>query len=244
MLCEEIRAFLLPFLDSCKESESGASIATHCLYPSATPVRVFIAKVGGGFKVHDGGAAAQEAWLHGRDQNVILNCLRKESAHYGLELINGALWADAQSPDWLAPAILAVANGSAHAASAAVMKTSAAFDEVILAKIQTALSAGFRETSIVKEFHVRGKSGKEHRFDFAVYGRGTGILINAISPHHNSVANKYVAFADTESEGSHKFAVFERGLEPEDVALIQQVAELVPLGSLIRGAKRVFSRAH
>src|ERR1035437_7626871 len=113
MLCDEIRASF-PMSSSCEESESGAVVSTHCLYPSATPVRVFVAKVGDGFKVHDGGAAWREAWLHGRDEHVILSCLRKESSIYRLEMIDGALWANAKSADWLAAAILAVANGSAH----------------------------------------------------------------------------------------------------------------------------------
>jgi hypothetical protein len=243
MLCDEIRASF-PMSSSCEESESGAVVSTHCLYPSATPVRVFVAKVGDGFKVHDGGAAWREAWLHGRDEHVILSCLRKESSIYRLEMIDGALWANAKSADWLAAAILAVANGSAHAAIAAVMKTSAASEEAMLVKMEAVLSERFGKDSIVKEFHARGKSGKDHRFDFAVHKKGVGILINAILPHHNSVASKYVSFADTESEGVHKFAVFERGLDLDDVALIQQVAELVPLVSLASGAKRALAHVN
>jgi hypothetical protein len=178
-------------------------------------VRVFVAKVGDGFKVHDGGAAWREAWLHGRDEHVILSCLRKESSIYRLEMIDGALWANAKSADWLAAAILAVANGSAHAAIAAVMKTSAASEEAMLVKMEAVLSERFGKDSI-----------------------------NAILPHHNSVASKYVSFADTESEGVHKFAVFERGLDLDDVALIQQVAELVPLVSLASGAKRALAHVN
>jgi len=66
-------------------------------------------------------------------------------------------------------------------------------------------------------------------------------LINGVSPHAASISSKYVAFADTEGDTAHKFAVFDRELEGEDAALLGQVASVVPLASLHSGAKRTFT---
>jgi hypothetical protein len=67
------------------------------------------------------------------------------------------------------------------------------------------------------------------------------LLINGVSPHRNSIAAKYVTFADTEADKGHKFAVHDRELHNDDVVLLQQVASVVPLRSLLAGAKRALS---
>ena len=53
------------------DTDEGARLETHCLYPSFDPVHAFIAKVGDGYKVHDGAGAFRSAWDHGRDVGLI-----------------------------------------------------------------------------------------------------------------------------------------------------------------------------
>jgi hypothetical protein len=68
------------------------------------------------------------------------------------------------------------------------------------------------------------------------------LLINSVSPHHNSVSAKYVSFSDTESPRENKVAVHDRPLVADDVALLQQVARIVPLITLRSGPQKVLSR--
>lgn len=243
MLCDEIRAALSSF-DACESTLAGARVKTHCLYPSFEAVHVFIAKVGDGFKVHDDAGAAREAWLHGRDAHMIGSVLRREASRYHLEVLEDSLVASAETQEWMLPSILAVANASASAANEAVLRFVAAAEEALIGKIEIALRESFQKDSVVKEFIVRGKSGKEHRFDFAVHRKvDGGILIDAVFPNQSCIAAKYVAFADTEANDITKFAVYDKPLANDDVSLMQQVALIVPFASLIQGARRVLLHA-
>jgi hypothetical protein len=238
MRCNAARE-ALESLYACEETEYGLRVRTHCLFPSFSQVEVFIVKIGDGFRIHDGGSAAKESWLHGRDDHLISSCLKREGERFHLEIVNDSLVASAHDEQWLPAAILAVANASSAAAYAAVSKLSVAAEESLVERIGDALARSFAKDKIVKKFSVRGKSGKEHAFDFALLGDGRNqIIIDAVSPHHASIASKYVAFSDSGGQGLRKFAVFERPLLRDDVSLMQQVAQIVPLAALVEGSRR------
>jgi hypothetical protein len=71
------------------------------------------------------------------------------------------------------------------------------------------------------------------------------LLLEAVAPHHISVSAKYVAFADVSRERDgkiEKFAVHDKRLALDDISLLQQVADIVPVASLERGLKRLKQR--
>lgn len=95
------------------------------------------------------------------------------------------------------------------------------------------------------EFDLRGKSGKRHRFDFVIQERtGALTLIDTVSPHHVSIASRYVAFSDVSGLNGAvhgKFVVHDRPLDPEDVSLLGQFADVVPFGSLRPGLQKMWA---
>jgi hypothetical protein len=141
----------------------------------------------------------------------------------------------------LASAILSVANASAIAANAAVLRVQSVAEEALVDKIERLLSESFGPKSFKRDVEVRGRSGGKRHFDFTMRGQEHDVLINGVSPHPASVSAKYVAFADAEVDTSHKLAVYDRQLETDDTALLQQVAYVVPLGSLNAGARRAIA---
>jgi hypothetical protein len=95
---------------------------------------------------------------------------------------------------------------------------------------------------IVVDYEVVGQS-KRHKFDFAVKEfDGSMLLLNAVAPHHISVSSKYVAFSDIihrEGMRTDRWAVHDKELEPSDVSLLLQVAEIVPMQALPKGLSRL-----
>jgi hypothetical protein len=245
MVCEDIQAALGPF-HACVETADGARVMTHCLYPSFDPVPVFVARVGDIYRVHDGGGAERTAWTHGRDDHLIARMLARHAARYQIEVVDGALVAEAQAIEWLLPAILTVANASASAAHAIVERSRLAGESALREKVDQVLSGAFDPAIVAREFVFTGRSGKEHRFDFAIRQPARRLLlIDTVVPHHVSVSAKYVAFADTRLErgnGIEGFAVYDRALEAGDASLLQQVADLVPLRALEPGIKRALNQ--
>ena len=241
MSCNEIRAALSGF-GVCDETPDGSRIATHCLYPSFEAVRVFVVRVGDGYKVHDGSGAFLSAWLHGRDEGLITKILKVECSKFHLGLIGRSIVADVHSNEWLTSAILGVANASAAAAHAAVSRFVTAAEEALVDRINQSLSEAFGPNGFSKGVDIVGKSGGRRHFDFSIHGASLGdILINGVSPHHGSVSAKYVSFADAEGDQDRKFAVFDKTLGTDDVALLQQVASIMPISSLSQGAKRAIA---
>ncbi len=238
MSCEAIRA-ALAHLDRCEETTAGSRFPTHCMYPSFETVHVFVAKLGDGYHVHDGDGAYQAAWAHGRDEALIRRELRSEAARFRLELADRSLSISVRSADWLGSAILAVANASAFAARSAVSKLNAAAEEALFDKIERSLSR-LGNGKLHSKVEIKGRSGGVRHFDFAIFGSGSGdIFINGVSPHHGSIAAKFVAFADAPADNSNKLAVYDRPLSTDDVSLLQQVATVLPLKSAALGAERV-----
>lgn len=242
MLCAEVTEALMR-LTACAETEEGTRVATHCLYPNFAPVNVFVAKVGDGFKVHDGAGAARAAWGLGRDDAGVKRTLRQHAEMHHLAMAGDAMVAEAASSDWLVSAILAVANASAAAATAVAERAAVAAEDRLRERVEAVLETVVPEPSrLARGYEVVGRSGKTHTFDFAVRRRmGQWLLVGAVTPHHTSIFARYVAFADTNEDNDiihGRFAVYERPLQDEDAALMQQVADLVPFASLPRGVKR------
>jgi hypothetical protein len=241
MICDDIRAALAEG-DVCEVTESGARIVTHCLYPSFEPVEVFITGKGDGYIVTDGGGAAAAAFLHGRDE--LSKVLARECARFGVECHGDVVVAEVGAIDWLRAGILAVANASAAAAISALERVAVAAERVLADKIYEGLSRVVAPSNIAREYEHRGVSGKRWRYDFGAMADDHLLLVNAVAPHHVSVSAKYVAFADTPANDDHvgKLAVYGRKLETEDVALITQVATLVPVTAVESGIRRVLAQ--
>lgn len=244
MICEDVRA-ALGAGDICEETDAGARVATHCLYPSFEPVSVFVSKLGHGYRISDGGGAVRCAWRHGRDEALTQRMLAKEAARYHLKAADHALIADAPSIDWLRAAILAVANASASVAHSAVGKATAAAEKVLKDKIYSALVHIAVPERIGTDFEVVGSSGDARHFDYGVRAENDNLLlVSAVAPHHTSIYAKYVAFSDTkklEDPRISRFAVYDRQLGTGDISLMLQVADLVPLKALDPKARRALS---
>jgi len=212
------------------------------MYPSFDPVCVFVSGHGEGFRVHDGGGASRVAWDHGKDDAIIRRMLTRQSTNHQLKLLDDVLVAEISSSDWLIPAVLSVANASAAAAQSAVERAAAASDSDLRERIYHILAKVVGPTKLTRNYEVPGKSGKRHLFDYAIsLDDEDWLLIDAVSPHHVSIAAKYVAFSDTKENGRTsrtRFAVYDRPLEADDVALMQQVADLVPVSGLHSGITR------
>lgn len=240
MACEDVRAALTGF-DACVETEQGSRVTTHCLYPSFDPVHVFVARLGDGFRVHDGGGAVKSAWMHGRHDSLIRKVLSRQAIKYQIVVDGNCLVANIPNRDWLCSAIMAVANASASAAHIALDRMVSATERVLKDRILDVLRSTITHSEIKTEYTATGKSGKVHHFDFAVQEPDNSLLlISAVAPHHISVSAKYVAFSDVlhRTDGRiDRFAVHDRELDESDISLLLQVAEIVPITSLKKGVQ-------
>lgn len=218
-------------------------ISTQCLYPSFQPVSVFV-HGRDTIKVTDGGNAFRVAWDHGRDERLIKQALTRQAQKFGVEVSGVTIEAEVSSLEWLPSAVMSVANASSHAAHSSVEKIVAASEGALKDRVAAILAKlDHPRYPVVTEYEVFGKSGKQHRFDFAIVNRDRGktLLIDTVTPHHVSISAKFVAFTDA-STGDNKhlrFAVFDSPLQRDDAALLSQVADLVPVRSLHEGTRRV-----
>lgn len=227
-LCDTIRDALSGF-DVCEDTNDGARVPTHCLYPSFELVHAYVVKRGDGYVVHDGGEAASCAWAHGRDEPTVAKALKASAHQYGCKLLGARLEVEVIDARWLASAILSVSNAASSAASAAVGKSAQSTQAKLAIRLEEVLRAAPWKPRFKREFSVSGTSGKVHTFDFGVHTNGSLALVDIVVPHHASVSAKYVAFADTErSKEITKFAVFERELDRSDKVLLSTVADLIP----------------
>ena len=243
MSCEDIRKALADFA-MCEQTPEGERIAMHCLYPSFENVRVFIGKAGDGFTVHDGAGAYNAAWLHGREAELIGKSLEDAAHRFHIYVSGKALVARVENIQWLTSAMLSVANASAIAAHDAVDKIVAAQEEALVDRIGRTLSEIVPARNVSKNVSIKGLSGGLRHFDFVLNRESPRpILINSVTPHRNSIAAKYVSFSDTSGDRHSKVAVHDRDLETGDIALLQQVADVMPLASLTGGAKRYWNEA-
>lgn len=245
MICEDIRA-AMGAGEICEVTDAGARVATHCLYPSFDPVFVLVSKLGDGYRVSDGGGAVRNAWAGGRNEGLSNRMLTKEAARYHLRVSNYSLVADVPSIDWLKAAILAVANASAAVAHTALGKIAAAAESDLKERIRETLDHVAPANRIGEDVEITGKSGDVRHFDYAVRNDNDNtLLLSAVSPHANSIAAKYVVFADTKGlDVSYaRFAVYDRPLEKGSLSLMMQVVDLVPLSALDPKARKVLAHA-
>lgn len=230
---------LLAILDRnrvCETSEFGAKIATQCLYPSADPVYAHVAKWGDGFRVTDGGDLLRNVLVHGRDDRALTAGLWEACKRHSLTVEGAMLYADVPNEDWLMAAVLALANGAALAASVAVEHETRKGERTLLAKMYAALEMVVPVQHIAKEYEWRGKSGKSWKIDLAVLTGKRPLLMKAVTPHHNSISSNYTTFGDIGVSETEHFCVYQRNLKEEDASLLRQVATLMPVSSLSRGA--------
>lgn len=231
MLCADINA-AMGTGDVCEETDAGARFVTHCLYPSFTPVAVYVAKLGDGYRVSDNGGALRNAWVHGREIALAKRMVGREADRHHLRVTpEGALLADAPSIEWLRAAILAVANASAGAANATTGKLVAAAESALKDQIKDKLGEIVSPDAISSDVEVTGKSGDIRHFDYGFRAvNDNDVVISAVSAHRNSVAAKFLAFSDTVGvTGLLRYGAYDRSPDRGDVAMLLQVVELVPL---------------
>lgn len=242
MECKELSTYL-ESLFGCTETPDGCQIETTCTFPSFERVKVVVSKSGDNFRVHDNGRAFASAWEHGRNDKIIKKALCKEAARFHLKLENDTFIAEDVSADWLPSAILAVANAASKSAYNAVDHIVAATEADLVMRIYAALREIMPADKISREYELHGESGKTHHFNFGIMRLERHILlIDAVSPHHSSIAHKYMAFSDVKAALNGLmigFAVYERNLLPDDAALMRQVADLVPISVVSEGTKRL-----
>lgn len=239
-ICNDVRA-VLGAMEYCEETEYGARVVTHCLYPSFEQVEVFVHRYGGGYRITDGGGAASSAWGHGRDRPAIMKALEREARKHGLEVVKGSLVVEVKTIDWLASGLLAVANAAAAAAHAAVERASSISSLDLSEKIFETLARLVLRETIQKDLILAGRSGIEWKVDYAIASNDNTILVNAVSPHPHSVNQKYAEFGDLPDEAI-KFAVHDGRLKASQSLLIEQVATTLPLDRLEAGARRALGR--
>ncbi len=245
-ICMEIEK-AMKGVASCKVNGQDAIVTTHCLYPSFEAVTVYIHKTREGFRVHDDGNAFASSWLHGRDSRQISHEIDKVASQYHLKVKFNELYVEVINVEWLYSAVLAVANGSAHAANNSVNKHVAVTEKSLRDNIGNVLNKpSFKAFSVKSEVELVGGSGNSYRFDFVIDKPNTPIslLIDVITPHHASISHKYTAFSDIISGGlprGNNFAIFERELRSNDSTLMSQVADLVPFSSFQEGALRTLN---
>lgn len=137
LTCDAIRSALADF-GGCAETLDGTRVATHCLYPSHESVHVYVVHEGKEFRVHDAGAAFKCAWTHGKDEKAISRAIEHYAGVYHLTCKDDVISSPPIGPDWLASAILAVANASALGAARAVEKAVASSERDLAVRIETA----------------------------------------------------------------------------------------------------------
>jgi hypothetical protein len=241
MNCDELRRLFAKH-EQCEMTDSGLRFATHCYYPSMDRVWVYVSELGDGFRVSDGGEAARAAFINGRDDEAFDASLRRACKRYGLDPHEGALVAEVREAEWIFPAILAVANGASQAASETSLRVSERRLRVLKALMRDTLGGIVPSHRVATDYMFRGNSGRLWRLDYAVVETRIPLLLKAILPERNSINSNYATFGDIaeiKEDDARRFSVFDSPLEPVDTSLMLQVAELVPVKSLEKGARSV-----
>ena len=243
-LCELVLA-ALSHHKMCEVTDDGARVRTDCMYPSFEPVHVYVRIFGDGFIIHDRGEAASRAWLHGRDERVLTRYLNRAAERYGIRFDNGRLTAKVESIDWLKSGMLAVANAAAQGSLSAVEHVARSETEALKDRISHELVRTFTSKRISNEVMRRGESGREYRFDFEVKSDAGDAVVEAVTPFANSIFSKYTAFSDTKvlyTGGG--FAVHDRELHQQDITLLSQVSDVIPLSKMTAGIQHRLHIVH
>ncbi len=218
----------------CEETEHGFRVVTHCLYPSFEPVSVFVRRSGDALVVSDAGGCSASAWHHGLEPSYLTRAFSKAATAFGCQYSQQAIWLLIEGEEWLYSGIVSVANASSEAARSVVSKTRVIGERSLISKTKRFLDNVSWKPETKLEHQVSGASGKTHTFDLAVFHNSSVGLIDAVVPHANSIAAKYLAFADTENRiGLYKYAIYDAELSSEDKTLISDVADLVAYEAVI-----------
>lgn len=219
---------------SCEPTSDGLYVTTNCLYPSFEPVGVYVVGHGDGYIVHDNADAARLASMYGVDERTYQRFAALYAREYGCEVSGLQVECGADNENWLWSAIATVANASADAAKAAVRKVRVAKEVSLVTRAKAVFDQAKWKPQTKLDHNYLGVSGKIHTFDLAVMSGEKTALIDAVTPHHNSIAAKYLAFSDTASHsGIYKYALYEGDLSSEDKSLLSNVADLIPYKSLV-----------
>lgn len=236
-LCTEIETALAAGR-VCRIDGEAAVWRTDVVYPSFDQVCVRVQVSAEGFRVSDGGGAVSSAIIHGRDDGVIENALRAAAARFGVESNGAELAVVAPSLEWLRPAIMGVANASAHAAHAAVDHASKAREAALHERIYVQLASVVPESKIKRGFEYRGESGRLWKAEYAVIGNAPPMFVRGVVPHPASVVYAYAGFGDLDRSSGQAIIVHEQKLAADDAALLRQVADVVALSGVAKAAAR------
>lgn len=242
MKCDMVLSALVKM--QCEETEDGARVLTHCLYPNFTQVPVFVQTHLDGFLVHDGGACFDFAYDDGHNPSIVKGLMREFSALYGADTDDHRIFARALSPMWLQSTVLSVANASAAVTTA--MVTGAADerteDREFREHTYLTLCNAFKEKNVPRRVKQRGRTGKVYTFAFAVNHKDTIALVDTVVPNAISVASRFTSFSaigGRKNQGA--FLAYNRPLANEDSALLAEVADVVPLEALVASIEREFN---
>ncbi len=220
---------------NCVDTMAGARVKTSCLYPSFEPVHVFIIRFGEGFRVHDGGEAARVAFAHGRDGNIVTKLFNKEATRFGISYDSGNFSVTVETSDWLASAILSVANAAAVACSRAVETFQEVAQEDLIAIIYDELNNTGYRGRVIRDYERWGKSGRRYKFPVAIDAKDMVSVFSPVTPHANSVSSRFRSYSDVGSpDNLEKYLIFFEDLSPEDTALLQEVATVMSMIGLRR----------
>lgn len=232
MNCQEIDS-LMTRIPRCEATSQGVRLMTHCLYPSADPVWVYVDRKINGFRVSDKGGALRSALVHGCKGQGNFDSVCKR---YAVDYREGEFVAEPESADWLWAAVLAISNASSEAARDALETAMGKTEKGLNAGIFDALKSIVPESRIARKYDYRGKSGHIWQVDFAVVGTKT-VLIKSVVQNGNSINSNYATFGDVGDAGFvEKFSVYDRDLQPDAFALLRQVATVVPVNSVANAA--------
>ena len=230
--CEIINNRLAEF-SFCVETNLGHKLTTHVMYPSFEPVSVFVVSRGDQFEVHDGGGAVKSAATHAIDGRSVKSACQQSAMRFSCEFFDDHISASAIDQDWLYSAIDAVANASSLAAHNIIQKKSVQKKQSLITKTKKIFDDSTWGAETKTEISIPGKSGKLHNFDLAVIYGNKMAIIDAVVPHPNSIAAKYLAFSDAAPKhGTYKYAIYEDDMSNEDKVLIANVADLISFSAL------------
>lgn len=222
------------------------TLATHCLYPSHSVVRVTVTGGVNHFVVDDGGGAFAELYAAMPAAGDVSKQLLSISKPFGLKANSrGMIYAPPVQTDELLATILLVANASRQAA------------EYFIEKIKPP-RRNFRaaiEVILEKRFHnkwkpnrkVAGASSKLHTFDYVVtLTQNKQLVLDFVVPESSSINAALVAHMDVSNSGEHEIEqrIIYDDSQPwkaSDLALLKSGsrAKVVPFSSIERNLEKL-----
>ncbi|MFD0915642.1 hypothetical protein ACFQ14_04420 [Pseudahrensia aquimaris] len=238
--CNDLKAHL-GLLMTCESTDQGLLVSTSCLYPSFEMVKVIIRSHGDGFIVSDGGEGSQIALAHGQSDHEISKHFKNEAHHFGVHYNRSECFAQVETSDWLASAVLSVANASSNACKSAIEKARKDAEIDVIGNLFDRLQFAKVGADLVKEFEATGQSGRQYNVDVAAIHGDQRVFFEIVGSHQNSVNSKFVMFSDVgRSPANENVAVYSEALNFPDQVLLQTVAMIAPLNGIESMAKNRF----